>query len=170
MKRTESELGYFFWLARKIRLKDHKEFRQLLTRLNSLSFYSTIDFDDNRALDGLAYRDSYKRETHIEPPDGDCSVLEVLIAIAERMSYILYDPDLENEDQIHIWFWRLMNNLHLDPMYNYLEDMGHIHVWLSRSYAENGDGGLFPLKDPIEDQRKVEIWYQMQAYINEILF
>jgi hypothetical protein len=32
---------------------------------------------------------------------------------------------------------------------------------------KSGLGGMFPLEDPREDQRAIEIWYQMMAYINE---
>ena len=37
----------------------------------------------------------------------------------------------------------------------------------NRSYKRNGVGGMFPLLFPEKNQKKVEIWYQMQAYINE---
>jgi hypothetical protein len=29
-------------------------------------------------------------------------------------------------------------------------------------------GGFFPLTHPNDDQRKVEIWYQMNAYLDEL--
>ena len=38
---------------------------------------------------------------------------------------------------------------------------------LNREYHPDGDGGLFPLMNPREDQRGVEIWYQMSAYLLE---
>jgi hypothetical protein len=38
---------------------------------------------------------------------------------------------------------------------------------VERTYQKNGKGGLFPLKQPAKDQRRVEIWYQMAAYLNE---
>jgi hypothetical protein len=38
---------------------------------------------------------------------------------------------------------------------------------VARGYDENGNGGLFPLKNPKEDQRKVEVWMQLNAYIIE---
>jgi hypothetical protein len=38
-----------------------------------------------------------------------------------------------------------------------------------RLYTTSGYGGLFPLEEPKEDQRKVEIWYQMMAYLGENL-
>ena len=169
-KPTESNLEYFLWLTNKIRLKDHTELRRFIENLSSVPFYSLISFDDNRALDGLQFRDSFKYETLLEPPSGECSVLEVLIGIAERMAYILYDPDLENEDQIHIWFWELIHNLRINKNDNYMENMDKIYLWLNRRYSENGDGGLFPLQNPIENQREVELWHKMQAYLNEKLY
>lgn len=146
------------------------EFGALLRALNSKDFYSLVEFDDNRALDGLAYRHEYKDETRLEPPGGNCSVLEALIGMADRMSYILYDPDLDNDDQIHIWFWRMIENLHLDPYDNYYETIDKINVWLERKFAENGDGSPFPLQNPLDDQTKIELWYQMQAYMNEQMY
>ena len=38
--------------------------------------------------------------------------------------------------------------------------------WLWRTYEYDGSG-FFPLTTTEEDQTKVEIWYQMAAYINE---
>lgn len=146
------------------------EFETLIEVLSSIKFYSLVPHDDNRALDGLAYRYEYKAFTGFEPPLGDCTVLEVLIGIAERMSYILYDPDKDNDDQVHVWFWHLMHNLHLNSEDSYLENLDKVNVWLERNYAENGDGGLFPLRFVTKNQKEIEIWYQMQAYINEILF
>jgi hypothetical protein len=36
-----------------------------------------------------------------------------------------------------------------------------------RTYKYDGRGGLFPLREGKEDQRRVELWYQMCAYILE---
>ena len=39
---------------------------------------------------------------------------------------------------------------------------------LDRTYTRNGFGGLFPLTDGrCEDQRKIEIWKQMNTYFIE---
>jgi hypothetical protein len=43
-----------------------------------------------------------------------------------------------------------------------LEDL----IW--RTYRPNGQGGFFPLKNPQEDQTKIEIWYQLNEYVMEI--
>ena len=39
--------------------------------------------------------------------------------------------------------------------------------FVRREYDFNGRGGLFPLKNVQNDQRKVEIYYQMLAYLSE---
>jgi hypothetical protein len=37
---------------------------------------------------------------------------------------------------------------------------------INRTYGPDGSGGLFPLHKPhILDQRRVELWYQMQYYL-----
>lgn len=164
------DLSYFMWLCTKVRCKDHMEFGALLKALDSKDFYSLIALDDNRALDGIAYRHEYKEETGMQPPSGNCSVLEVLIGLAERMSYTLYDPDMDPRDQIHIWFWELISNLNLDPFEEYYRTMDKINLWLDRKFTETGAGSPFPLQNAVEDQREVELWYMMQAYLTEKLY
>ncbi len=65
-----------------------------------------------------------------------------------------------------------MENLHLNDFRQVgesdipvIEDIIHTFVW--RTYNYNGYGGLFPLDDPKEDQRKVEIWYEFCAWVEE---
>ena len=38
-------------------------------------------------------------------------------------------------------------------------------IW--RTYNYDGSGGLFPLREPVGDQRDVELWYQLCAYLIE---
>ena len=40
--------------------------------------------------------------------------------------------------------------------------------FLNREYERNGKGGLFTVKDTRRDMRKMEIWYQLNAYLNSI--
>jgi hypothetical protein len=37
----------------------------------------------------------------------------------------------------------------------------------NRDYETDGHGGLFPLRNPPEDQRQVELWYQMGHWMAE---
>ena len=40
-----------------------------------------------------------------------------------------------------------------------------MRVVMDRLYDMHGNGGLFPLRKPSKDQRKVELWYQMSEYL-----
>jgi hypothetical protein len=71
-------------------------------------------------------------------------------------------------------FWDIVNNLHLEKYTdnNYTRSSEkqvatRIDRFINRTYRPNGQGGLFPLIKPHEDQTKVEIWYQMSAYLME---
>jgi hypothetical protein len=58
----------------------------------------------------------------------------------------------------------MIDNLELLPnSLNYKK----LAVLNKREYFPSGKGGLFPLENPREDQTKVEIWYQMHAYVME---
>lgn len=106
-----------------------------------------------------------------DPPN----LLEVMIAISQRFESIL-NIDTSRDDT-SARFWELIHNLEFDNMrdveyYNnkdgYMKFIDDRIEWLlGRDYSANGYGGFFPLKDPKENQRNVEIWYQMAAYINE---
>jgi hypothetical protein len=38
---------------------------------------------------------------------------------------------------------------------------------IHRYYQPNGHGGFFPLENPQDDQRHVELWYQLNEYVME---
>lgn len=145
--------------------KQAKEYKNLLHTLESMEFLYTILNDENRAGDGLALRTLF-----LYAPDAKskpCSVLEMLIALAIRLAYEVNDGQNES-----LYFWLLIENLGLisqtDEAFNESKIRIHVTRFLGRTYHPNGSGGgLFPLKNPRGDLRKIEIWYQMQAYIAE---
>jgi hypothetical protein len=134
-----------------------------------------IPNDDNRAEDGLKLRERFELESSLRLLDlGECRMLEFLIALAIRLNESVYDHN--NPDQTPYWFWILIKNLQLDEYDDYYPfDKIHVDIKLvfmrlnRRLYTTSGYGGLFPLEEPKEDQRKVEIWYQMMAYLGENL-
>jgi hypothetical protein len=73
------------------------------------------------------------------------------------------------------YFWKLIENLGLskctdDKWYTingdfFVEDA--VYRVNDRLIGADGSGGLFPLRQPSRDQRGVEIWYQMQAWLLE---
>ena len=123
--------------------------------------------DENRAAGGEALRDKYSDEYSIDIDDvrtGPCTVLEMLISLADHMTDQL-------ACDISDWFWQLIENLHLSKYDNDEFDPRAVEFiimsWLHRSYSSNGEGSLFPLKEYKGDCRNLDIWSQMNAWINE---
>ena len=67
----------------------------------------------------------------------------------------------------------MINNLGLGSMRddNYDKDYVEyvIQTFLRREYKPNGDGGLFTINHCDHDLRDVEIWYQLNWYLDSIL-
>jgi len=167
---TRPSSVYFDWLTKQIEIlgTPKRTYQALFLKLFSTEFVWTIPGDDNRAKDGLDLRREYENEMGGRTQYLQfISVLEVLIALSRRLAFLAGGEAPE-------WAWHLLENLNLercsDPLN--LKQSGHISevldvlVW--RTYQRNGRGGFFPLKKPQGDQRKVELWYQMQEYISEI--
>lgn len=135
--------------------------------LSRHSFISLLEHDENRALDGIELRREYEEYARMAAPSGPCSILEVLIGLARRMAYITYDPDLSDEDQLSLWFWEMIDNLDINPLRGADSNMMKILCWIERRFDKNGEGSPFPLRFSRKNQKRVELWYQMQAYILE---
>jgi len=128
-------------------------------------YVPTIPNDQNRSQDGINLRQEYGNVTgNSLPPMGPCRMLEFLIGLAIRLNAADYDPAMP--DRVGSWFWALIDNLGIikgDDLW--IEDS--LERINTRDYSSDGSGGLFPLRRPKEDQRNVEVWYQMQAYLME---
>ena len=59
------------------------------------------------------------------------------------------------------------DDISLDEDGNFDEIDIRLSNFMERTYTRNGYGGLFPLTKSKENQRNVEIWYQMSAYLEE---
>ena len=135
-------------------------------------FVWLIPNDDNRAEDGKELRYEFINEQGIDEVDQawldlGCSVLEMMIALARRAAF-------ESDDEVVDWFWRFIFNLglnnHTDIAYTSATEREVDNVLdtvIFRTYDADGLGGLFPLTHPRQDQRKVELWYQLAAYLSE---
>lgn len=163
---------YFNWLCAKVlRLENPTpslRYDTLLRTLHNTEFVYTISGDDNRSEDGIELRTEFLLEADI--PDHPewrampCSLFEMLIAFARRAEFMTDVPAAQ-------WFWEFMDNLDL-RQYNDASGVSQDEiaeilfrlVW--RQYRFDGhDGGLFPLDQPHEDQKNVEIWYQFAEYL-----
>lgn len=170
---------YFNWIISHIcdtSRPQRKTYYHLLTYLYETEFRCSIPNDDNRADDGMGLRFRFADEHSIvdilNRVDKPCSVLEMMVALALRMELdIMDDPDIGN--RTGQWFWSMINSLGLGVMddksidYNMVENV--VNRFLDRSYEPNGHGGLFTVENCPYDLREVEIWYQMNWYLDSIL-
>ena len=154
-----------------------REYIKLLSELYAMDFYTLIPNDDNRAEDGKQLRVKFMDKEGLQhalsfsflEPFDPCTVLEMLIGLSFRLEFETMSSRWEKTPEE--WFWILIDNLDLewcnDSIFNQEEVNLRIQRFLERHYKPDGDGGLFPLKNPRKDQRRIEIWYQMSAYIME---
>lgn len=174
------EQDYFHWLCEQVHIDQEERSYWLLAKdLHKAEFYALVPRDENRVYDGLELREDYL--SSIGYPDyvqlmGECSVLEMMIAVARRIDFQTSDPyGDDGYDQTAYWFWQMIENLGLtdfsDDVYMQMNGIdivdNAIRQLVERQYEADGNGGLFPLRNASEDQRDVEIWYQMCSYLNE---
>jgi hypothetical protein len=141
----------------------------LFRQMYATEYIWLVPNDDNRVEDGRALRQEWIHEQEFPVgPDWwarGCSFLEMLIGLARRLAF-------EGDGHPDVWFWHLIENLGLqdctdDIRYDHDEVDERINAVIWRTYDRNGRGGLFPLRRARRDQRNVELWYQMNAYLLE---
>lgn len=170
---------YFEWLYSHIgsvrNRNPSRSWWSLARQLYSKPFTWFVPNDDNRIADAIELRFEYIDIFGSEGItqgwlDMDCSVFEMLYALARRASF-------EATGTPSDWFWKFMDNMDIrgwnDRHYTAFAETvidEALDMLINRTYREDGFGGLFPLKNAPEDQRKVEIWYQMSTYLLESEF
>lgn len=180
---------YEDWLLKKIDLDNGNGFRRayskLLMDLHFIEFTYKIEKDKNRAEDGIYLRNEFLETNQPETISmaNPCSVLEMLVALSLRMG----TEYIGNEEPIEDIFINLLDNLCLLDFNNnhyYSSTFGKVasivSSWLNRDFGPSGTGSIFPLgHDTVydlsgiargkkyPDQRNIEIWEQMQCYIND---
>lgn len=165
---------YFDWILDMVMYKELKRsgrsYYKLLSFMRSKQFVWSVDRDENRAVDGKNLRIKFRNETGIQDEiKGACSFLEAVAALARRMNDDIFENDPTYRSAR--WFWMMMENSGLDEYTddNFDELMVRkiVDRIIMRRYSKTGKGGFFPLKHPRQDQREVEMWYQMQSYVIE---
>ena len=148
-----------------------RSFWKLARQLYTKEFVWNVPNDDNRVEDGrdlrLEFLDQYD-EVADEWLELNCSMLEMLIALSRRAAFE------ETSKTSFDWFWTFLQNIDIDWFSDkfYDDDArsvidSKLDTVIYRRYAANGRGGIFPLKRPDKDQRNVELWYQLAAYLLE---
>ena len=177
---TSIKQDYFQWLCEMVHSDGPSQsYGMLLKLLHGIPFLAVLTQDLNRADDGIRLRHEYEMYHFLGGDDYELekmrpTVLEVLIGLAYRMEDIMYDP--EEGDQTIFRFWQLIANLGFE---GYTDDAfadrqwstpmvrKRIEKWMNREFCRNGVGSPFPLKHCRRDQRRVELLYQMNYYLEE---
>ena len=180
--------GYFEWLLNKAGVSDDEDgFSYLCSILHEVIFHPTLEMDENRWEDGIRYRYEFASEkegfgtdranwvtNYLDDSIGGCTMLELILSLAEKMHFEMLDS--QYDAGVGKWFEELLSNLGLDMYTNrelmeneaaYFEIDDILNKLIYRNYRYNGEGGLFPLRGPKEDQRDVEMLIQMNNYIIE---
>lgn len=153
-------------------------YRMLLGVLDSVEFRDTRGIDGNRIQDAQELRADLIADMALDHayvrPFSNVSMLEVMIAIAQRLGQITGDEDTA------FWFWEMVSNLVLDgiddtefwsdPESYEAEILDRVDDVIDVEYDRDGLGGLFLLREGVapQDMRDTELWYQMQYYANEV--
>jgi hypothetical protein len=182
MTKQQLSSDYFDWMIYKIRDtrsmhgQTHR-YKQLLDLLHRTPFTYLMPMDENRYIDGLELRYRYAESTGKDfqmvnsyLKNEQCSVLEMMVALALRCEeHIMDNPAKGN--RISVWFWNMIDSLRLDSMidrqFDEMYANSKIYAFLNRDYKSNGDGSLFTVRNPKQDMKDIEIWYQACLYLNE---
>lgn len=173
--------NYGSWLLTEMGFKK-RGYSSMIKQLHYTEFVWSIPLDENRAGDGMKYRAEYIKTFGGNLTDDQvkllseqpCSVLEMLVGLAIRCdAEYIGDPKSPRPDLL---FWEMCCNLGLDEFKN--RGFSHkkcekqlliLHNWMGKNHKYNGEGTIFPVKNPANDHRKLEIWRQMMEYIYEKL-
>lgn len=172
---------YFEWMCRYVYDKRYSKtsFKKLLYHLYETPFDYVIDMDGNRYADGIDFRYRFGYECNFSNSmiatfldNRPCSILEMMIALAVRCEeHIAEDPEIG--DRTGQWFWNMIVSLGLGSMTDARYDQEYIDAvierFLNREYDRNGKGGLFTVEHCRYDMRNIEIWYQMNLYLEATL-
>ncbi len=165
---------YFKWLYQQVgsvrRRNPARTHWNLLRLFYTEPFAWWVPNDDNRAFDGLELREQFFAETEGVVRDESweelgCDLFELLVGLSRRLSFLTGEAS-------DVWFWIMIENLGLyqyndsvDVPKETVKEVLEGLIW--RTYDPDGNGGLFPLRNPTVDQRDVEIWYQASSYLEE---
>lgn len=172
-----------FTMDESIETERRPSYDRLLKKLWDIPYRPSVGNDHSRAVDGKSLRNDYRQFVGIEfglhdtrrirgSDDiyGPCRVLEMLIALSMRMYDMMQDMGYFNS--VARWFWEIIENVGLDECtdlyFSNHPECGEIIDELVNDILDSEDhgwepGGWFYLSG----WWRTELWYQMNAYLNE---
>lgn len=170
MDKYDVWLEYEQWLCQLVNPKKKDVNNGILCLLHDMEFTWDIERDRNRAADGINLRKRFhaERGKFLGVNDRHCTVLEMLIALSIRVeTEFIGDPRNPHPEK---FFWEMIDNLGIVPIRSgngVFKNKMIIQRWLQRDFGVSGCGSPFPLQHAKRDQRNIEIWDQMNAYLFE---
>lgn len=161
--------GYFAWLCEIVECP--REYVKLLKVLDSIPFRWVLEWDGNRAEDGISMRDIYGG-----PADArrfcDCTVLEMLIGTLRRADRV-YGVDPE-KSYLADWFWEALGSADLlvystdrngECDWDWTEVVEKVTWIMERRYPRDGRGNFWYIPRSRKDERKHDIWDQLGRWV-----
>ena len=175
--------AYFEWMIHLVcdgKYSRKLSWRKLFRLLHETEFVYILEMDGNRADDGidLRYRFAYESGYNANVIDAalndyPCSVLEMMVALAQRCEEHITD-DPESGNRTGKWFFEMIESLGLidmdDKHFDKVSAADILVRFMRREYLPSGQGGLFTIGNDRYDMRAGEIWYQMMWYLNENIY
>lgn len=175
---------YYNWLCERMSINPRENgIESVCSMLMVSPFVAVLKDDENLIESALYLRRTFVRGCDQEQKREfyhslkDCSVLEIMSVLLEKMSYMLLENPLASSDQGALFF-ELLDNLELgwindrsfsanpDVCSEYIEDA--VSIFVNRDYDDDGqNGGMFPLENPRSDAREMGLYQQMDEYLIE---
>ena len=170
---------YYKWLLSWIKCRPDDEYSELNRLLHNTTYDVKMDRntplisrDTSREEDGLELRNDFmvdERRLGITCLTGECSMLEMLIALSRRID------DLINgsiDTRIDKWYFELIHNMGIDyKNYEFNADKikDILYIFMNRKYNKNGtNGGLFPIKNYEGNMQIEDLYLQMTHYLYKV--
>jgi hypothetical protein len=169
---------YFRWLYDRVcdvrDSQSYRSYQEVCDEMQRMKFKVIVPGDENRRSNGADLRDEFldfirnrdldrqaEREAH------QVSLFETLVSLSD-------EARLMTGESCVVWFSIFLQNTGLDHYPDVKMDVTAklkvrriLRRLNDRKYGASGKGGLFPLNMPLQDQRDVELWLQMGAYVRE---
>lgn len=180
MMNNDPYFNLLYQRATQNRFNPEISFRKMLYFLHSTEFTWTLPNDSNRADDGLKlrYRLLTSNPALMKDPRlciysftfNTCSVLELILSLAERMEQMLTSFDLG--DRTLQWVWNMLTSMGVatisDDIYYEPYIQTQVNDMLNHNYEFNGKGGLFYIPTTTIDLRTLPIWDQVNMFVSHL--
>ena len=158
--------------------------------------YKPAECDESRSVDGcglrymfeMSMRDSYYSEKDFDDfkdrvvnvfKDKPCSMLEMMVALSDKMEDIMSDDAYP--DRHYMWINKMIVSLGIGGYsQRYINEHPEwekeietaINTFNKREYSDNGKGGLFfispPKPETVPKMNELPLWDQALIYMNKI--